>query len=52
MKHQANVLSPNPNSPVEMFANDQYLDETQDTEFKRIVIKFIKELKKFKEHNK
>ena len=31
-----------------MFANKNYLDEPQDTEFNRTVINFIKEFKKFK----
>lgn len=32
-------------SPIKLFYNKKYLDEIQDTEFKRTIINFIKELK-------
>lgn len=35
-----------------MSANGNYLDELQDTKFKRIIINFIKRFKEFKEHTK
>lgn len=47
MKYHASVLSLNRHSPVEMFANEDYVDEAQGREFKRIVINFIKELQEF-----
>lgn len=39
-------------SPVEMPANEDYLDELQDTGLKRTTINFIKEFKTFKENSK
>lgn len=32
-------------SPIKVFYNKNYLDEIQDTEFKRTIINFIKEFK-------
>lgn len=49
MKDQVNMLSLKPISPVKIFANENYLDELQDTELKRTIKIFIKELKEFKE---
>ena len=45
MKDQVNMLSLKPISPVKIFANENYLDELQDTELKRTIKIFIKELK-------
>lgn len=39
-------------SPIEMFTNENYLDERQNTEFKRIIINPIKKLKAFKNKKK
>lgn len=41
--------SPKFTSPTEMFYNENYLDEPQDTELKRTVIILIKEFTEFKE---
>lgn len=37
---------------IEMFLNENCLDEHQDTELKRIITNFIKEFKMFKLHIK
>jgi hypothetical protein len=39
---QASIFSLKP-SPLEMFTNENYVGELQDTEFKRTTINFIKE---------
>lgn len=52
MKEQANISLLKPKSCEKMFANDSYLDETQDTECKRIIINFTSELKVFTEDRK
>ena len=49
MKDQVNMFSPKPISPVKIFLSENYLDELQDTEFKRTLKIFIKELKGLKE---
>lgn len=41
--------SPKPTSPIELFFNENYLDELQDTEFKRKIINTVKEFKNLKE---
>ena len=41
-KDHGSILAPKPTSAVEMAANENYLDEPQDTEFKRATIIFIK----------
>lgn len=44
-----NSMSPiKPTSPTDVFSNENYLYETQDTELKRTAINFIKTLQKFK----
>jgi hypothetical protein len=35
MKDQASIFSPELTSPVEMLDNENYLDELQETEFKK-----------------
>lgn len=47
MKNQASI-SVKPINLIEMYANDNYLDEPQDTEFKWRVINIIKGFKVFK----
>lgn len=47
--HQDSVSSQSPSIPIEIPANENYPDEPQDTIFKRKIIRFIKELKEFKE---
>lgn len=42
MKDQVRAFFPKPTIPVEMFANDNYLHELEDTEFKRTTINIIK----------
>lgn len=49
MNDQASIFPPKLSSPVEMFVNENYLDELQDTEFKRAITNFIKEFKEFEE---
>lgn len=40
------IMSPTkPITPINVFSNENYLDESQDTEFKTAVINFIKEFK-------
>lgn len=51
LKGQASIFSPQLTSTTKIFANENYLDEHQDTELKRTIINFIKELKDFKSHN-
>lgn len=46
------MFSPKSNSLIVMLANENYLDELQDTECKRTIINFIKEFKDFKEDTK
>lgn len=41
--------SPKPTSPIKLFFNENYLDELQDTEFKRKIINTVKEFKNLKE---
>lgn len=36
-------------TPMNVFSNENYLDESQDTEFKTAIINFIKEFKESKE---
>jgi hypothetical protein len=48
-KYYASVSLPKHTSHVEMTANENYLDELQDTGFKRTIINFIKT---FKENSK
>lgn len=45
MKDQASVFFPKFTSTAEMFANENYLDEPQNTEFKRTIICSIKEFR-------
>lgn len=52
MKDQASISPPKPTNPVEMFANEDYLDETQSTEFKRKIMNFVQKFKEFKENTK
>lgn len=47
MKDQATVFSSKPTSPVGIFANEDNIDESLDTEFKRTTINVLKELKAF-----
>lgn len=46
------IFSSEVTGPVQVFANEFYQDEHQDTEFKRAIINSIKELKEFKEDTK
>lgn len=41
--------SPKPTSPIELFFNENYLDEFQDTEFKRKIINMVNEFNDLKE---
>jgi hypothetical protein len=41
MKDQPSISAPKPACPVEMFANENYQDEYQYTEFKGAIINFI-----------
>lgn len=52
MKHQDSVLLQKPASHREMFVDESCLDELHDTEFRRRIIKFIKEFKEFKKDTK
>lgn len=38
-----------PSRPIDVFFNEIYFNKSHDTEFKSTIIKFIKELKEFKE---
>lgn len=51
MKDQASIFSLKYTSPVERFANENYLDELQDTEFTRTIIQVL-DFKKFKTDTK
>lgn len=42
MPRQDALSTPNPTNLTEVFFNNNYLDETQDTDFKSIVINFFK----------
>lgn len=48
-KWSSQYHSQNPSSSFEMSINKNYLDELQDTKFKRTLIGFIKEFKEFKD---
>lgn len=50
MTNQGNTFYSIPLSLTEMFANNNYLDELQDTEFKGTIINFIKYFKEFTEY--
>lgn len=52
MKDQASISPPKPTNPVKMFANEDYLGETQGTEFKRKIMNFVQKFKEFKENTK
>ena len=52
VKDPGSIFSPKPISLVEIFASEDYLDEIQDTEFKRTITIFINEFKEFKEAQK
>lgn len=45
MKDQSSLFSLNSTSPIEMFADKNYLDKIEDTEFKGRIINGIKEFK-------
>lgn len=45
MKDQVNVFFPKFTSTVEMFANENYLDEPQNSELKKTIICSIKEFR-------
>lgn len=49
MKNPNNRSPPNTTSDIVELYNEDSLDITQDTEFKRIIISMIKEINKFKE---
>lgn len=49
MKNQDNMFSLKSINLVELFSNGNYLDEPQDTEFKRTIMNLIKDAKAFKE---
>lgn len=42
------ILAPKSTCPIDMFSNENYLGQPQDTELKRTTINFIKELNEFK----
>lgn len=52
MKDQACISPPKPSSLVKMFANQNYLDGTQDTGYKRKIINFAPNFKEFREDTK
>lgn len=52
MKDQAGIFQTNSTSPVEMFANLNYLGEPQGTEINRTIVNFNKELKNLKKTQK
>lgn len=49
MKDQVSIFSSKPTCPIEIFSKQNYLDEHQDSGFRRAIINSIKEIKKFKE---
>lgn len=50
-KDKDSIYSPKSISPIETSADENYLDESHDTEFKRTFMNFIKKFK-FKEDTK
>lgn len=46
MNDQARILFLKPTSPIEILANENYLDELQNTEVKRTIINSSRNLKK------
>lgn len=46
------MSSQNPNNLIDVFYNENYIEETQNIELKRTIITVIKEFNKFKEHTK
>lgn len=52
MREQAGTFSPISTCPIEMFASENCLNEPQDTEFKRTVVKLINKFSEFKEDTK
>ena len=52
MKDQARVFFLKPTSLTEMLANENYLDELQDTEIKREIKTLHKNFQEFKEDTK
>ena len=51
IKDEASIFSPEPISPAEI-DSENYLDVTQDKDFKRTTTNFIQEFKVFKEDSK
>lgn len=51
-KGQNSMFPIKPTSPMDVFSNENYLDEPQDTEFKRTIINFSDDFKDFKEDTK
>lgn len=49
MPRQDALPTPNPTNLIEVSFNNNYLDETQDTDFKSIVINFFKKFNVFKD---
>lgn len=49
MRDIASIFFLKPTSPVQMLANENYLDELRNTEFKRTPINPFKEFKELKE---
>lgn len=49
MKDQASTYFPTSTSPVEVFANENDLDKSQNTKFKKKNQNLTKELKEFEE---
>lgn len=48
--NRQDIMSPTkPTCPTDVFSNENYLIESQDTEFKRTIISIIKEFKESKE---
>jgi hypothetical protein len=45
MKNQSSIFSLKPTSTIEMFANENNLDEAPDTEFEREILNTIKDFK-------
>lgn len=48
MNVQDNMSPIKPTSPIEMFSNENYLDEPEDTEYNRTIINLIKKFKEVK----
>lgn len=52
MKDQDSIFSPEHAKPIDVFTNENYLDEPQDTGFKKTIINSFLKFKKLKEDMK